>query len=236
MCLPHAGGSASFFFPVSRALAPAVEVLAVQYPGRQDRRHEPNIADLSDLADQIFAAISHLDDRPMALLGHSMGAVLAYEVALRMQDAGLPPPVRLFASGRRAPSRHRPSGLHQQPDARIVAELRRLSGTDAAMLADPEILEMIIPAVRADYRAVETYRYEPGRRLDCPVTVLTGDGDPQVSVDEAAAWKEHTTGPTELQVFQGGHFFLVDHSERVIGIVAERLDHQGAGEPHGAAI
>ncbi|MEU9268780.1 alpha/beta fold hydrolase [Streptomyces sp. NPDC048251] len=229
VCLPHAGGSASFFFPVSKALAPEVEVLAVQYPGRQDRRHEPNVSGLPDLADRIFAALRPLDDRPLALFGHSMGAVLAYEIALRMQDSGLPAPVRLFVSGRRAPSRHRDERVHLRSDAQIVAEIRMLSGTDAAVLADPEVLDMIMPAVRSDYRAVETYRYDPGRMLDCPVTVLTGDSDPRVSIDEAAAWEVHTTGPTELQLLPGGHFFLVDQSERVIGLVAEKLGGQGVG-------
>ena len=86
---------------------------------------------------------------------------------------------------------------------------------------------MILPAIRSDYRAIETYRYEPGRQLDCPVTVLTGDSDPRVSIDEAAAWKEHTTGPTDLQVLPGGHFFLVEQSERVVELLAEKLDRQG---------
>jgi surfactin synthase thioesterase subunit len=229
VCLPHAGGSASFFFPVSKSLAPAVEVLAVQYPGRQDRRHEPNIDNIPDLADQIFDALSFLGDRPLALFGHSMGAVLAYEVAMRMQDARLPPPVHLFASGRRAPSRYRDERVHQQSDARIVSELRTLSGTNAAMLADPEVLEMIMPAVRSDYRAVETYRHDPGRKLDCPVTVLTGESDPRVSIDEACAWDEHTTGPTELKVLPGGHFFLIDQSGHVIAILTQKLGRQSAG-------
>ncbi|MBT2541521.1 thioesterase [Streptomyces sp. ISL-44] len=223
VCLPHAGGSASFYFPLSRALAPAVEVLAIQYPGRQDRRHEPNIASIPDLADQIFAAVRRLDDRPLALFGHSMGAVLAYEVALRIQDAGLPSPVRLFTSGRRAPSCHREERVHMESDDQMVAELRKLSGTSSAMLTDPELLEMIMPAIRSDYRAVETYRYERGRKLDCPVTVLTGDNDPRVSIDEAAAWEEHTTRPTELHVLPGGHFYLVDQNERVVGLLAESL-------------
>lgn len=223
LCLPHAGGSASFYFPMSKALAPAVEVLAVQYPGRQDRRHEPNIPSLPDLADRIFQAVRRLDDKPLALFGHSMGAVLAYEVALRMQDAGLPAPVRLFTSGRRAPSRERDEGVHTQSDERMVAELRKLSGTHAAMLDDPELLEMIMPAIRSDYRAVETYRYEPGRRLDCPITVITGDSDPRVSIDEAAAWEDHTTGPTDLHVLPGGHFYLVEQSAPVAELLAQRL-------------
>ncbi|MFD8725108.1 thioesterase II family protein [Streptomyces sp. NPDC059629] len=222
-CLPYAGGSASFFFPVSRALHPAVEVLAVQYPGRQTRLHEPRIDNIPEFADQIFAALRYLDDKPLALFGHSMGAVLAYEVALRMQTAGLPAPVRLFASGRRAPSRYRDERIHAASDADVVAELRALSGTNETLLGDPEVLAMILPAIRSDYTAIERYRHEPGRRLDCPVTVLTGDSDPRVSLDEAEAWAEHTTAATETKVFPGGHFFLADRAAEVIGLVARRL-------------
>jgi surfactin synthase thioesterase subunit len=228
VCLPYAGGSASFFFPVAKALGPAVEVLAVQYPGRQARRHEPGIDNIREFADQIFAALRHLDDRPLALFGHSMGAVLAYEVALRMRQAGVPSPVRLFASGRRAPSRYRNEQVHRGSDEEIVAELRALSGPNQDMLADPEVLAMILPAIRSDYRAIERYRHDPALRLDCPVTVLTGDIDPRVSLDEARTWEEHTTGPTELEVFQGGHFFLVDRSIQVIELLARSLIGQGA--------
>ncbi|HEY4022632.1 MAG TPA: alpha/beta fold hydrolase [Pseudonocardiaceae bacterium] len=223
VCLPHAGGSASFFFPVSKALAADTEVLAVQYPGRQDRRHETPIDNIPDLAAQIVDVLRDLDDRPFALFGHSMGATLGYEVALLARDAGLRAPVHLFVSGRRAPSRYRDERVHELTDTSIIAELRTLSGTDAAMLADPEVLEMILPAIRSDYRAVETYRHDPDRKLDCPVTVFTGDSDPRVSVDEARAWAEHTTGPTDLHVLPGGHFFLVDQAAQVIATVRDAL-------------
>lgn len=236
VCLPHAGGAASFYFPLSRALTPAVDVLAVQYPGRQDRRHEPTISSLPELADRIFEAIRHLDDRPLALFGHSMGAVLAYEIALRLQDAGLPAPVRLFVSGRRAPCCDRDERLHLGSDAQLLAEVRRLGGPHAALLAEPDVLEMVMPAIRSDYHAVENYRHESGRRLACPVTVLTGDSDPRVSIEEATAWEEHTTGLTELQVFPGGHFFLVDQSTRVTGLLADRLARRDVGTPHEAQI
>jgi surfactin synthase thioesterase subunit len=236
VCLPHAGGSASFYFPLSKALAPGVDVLAVQYPGRQDRRNEPHITDLSEMADRIFAAIRHLDDRPLALFGHSMGAVLGYEIALRMQDAGLPAPVRFFASGRRAPSCDRGEQVDPRADDEILAELLRLSGTPAEVLADPELREMIMPPIRSDYQAVIAHRFAPGRRLDCPVTVLTGDSDPRVSLAEAVAWEEHTSGPTELHVFPGGHFFLAEQSTRVTRLLADRLARQDAAAPREAGI
>jgi len=228
VCLPHAGGSASFYFPMAKAFGPDVEVMAVQYPGRQDRRNEPGIDTVSQYADEIFAVLRHLDDRPLVLFGHSMGAVLAYEVAIRMTRAGLPSPMRLFASGRRAPSRYRDENLHRGSDEQIVAELRALGGSNQGMFADPEMLSLILPSIRGDYRAIEQYQHDAEARLDCPVTVLVGDDDPRVSIDEARAWAEHTTAPTELEVFPGGHFYLVDHSQAVIDLVARRLSVQGA--------
>lgn len=223
VCLPHAGGSASFFFPVSRALAPRVEVLAVQYPARQQRLREPGIDNVPEYADQIFAVLAELDDKPLALFGHSMGAILAYEIALRMQQAGRPAPVRLFASGRRAPSRYRAERIHEGTDAEVVAELKRLGGPNPALLADPEMLELILPAVRSDYTAIERYRHEPGRKLDCPITAVIGDSDPRVSDDEARAWADHTAGSFDLKTFPGDHFYLVGQAQNVIALLDRTL-------------
>lgn len=223
VCLPHAGGSASFFFPVSRALAPRVEVLAVQYPARQQRLREPGIDNIPEYADQIFAVLAELDDKPLALFGHSMGAILAYEIALRMQQAGRPAPVRLFASGRRAPSRYRAGRIHEGTDAQVVAELKRLGGPNPALLADPEMLELILPAVRSDYTAIERYRHEPGRRLDCPITAVIGDSDPRVSDDEARAWADHTTGSFDLKTFAGDHFYLIGQAQDLIVLIDRTL-------------
>lgn len=223
VCFAHAGGSASFFFPVARALAPAVDVVAVQYPGRQDRRNEPNIDNLPDLADAIFPAVRPLADRPLAFFGHSMGAILAYEVALRLEKDGAAPLTRLYASGRRAPSRYREETVHKRDDAGVIAELRGLSGTDADLLGDAETLEMILPAIKNDYKAVETYRDTPGRSVSCPVVAIIGDSDPKVTADEARTWAEHTTGSFELRTFPGGHFYLIDQAPQVIKLLSDDL-------------
>ncbi|MEH0844150.1 alpha/beta fold hydrolase [Micromonospora sp. CPCC 205711] len=223
VCFPHAGGSASFYFPVSAALAPRMEVLGVQYPGRQDRRSEPPVGDLHALADGIAAALAPLDDRRLAFFGHSMGAILAYEVGLRLERAGRHRLTHVFASGRRAPSRYRDESVHLRDDAGILAELRQLEGTDSRLLTDPELQQMFLPVIRNDYRAVETYRHRPGPVLQCPVTVLTGDSDAMTSMDEARAWSAHTTGRMDLRVFPGGHFYLVRQATRVIDLLAEEL-------------
>jgi pyochelin biosynthesis protein PchC len=223
VCFPHAGGSASFYFPVSKALSPRVDVCAVQYPGRQDRRSEPPIDNIPELADAVAAAIRPLADRPLAFFGHSMGAVLGYEVALRLERDGASPLTRLYVSGRRAPSRVRAESVHRLDDEGIVAELRELSGTGTELLTDPEALDMILPAVKNDYRAVETYRDVPGRTLSCPVSALIGDTDPRVTADEAKAWAGHTTGAFDLRIFPGGHFYLLDQAPEIIALIGRDL-------------
>lgn len=223
VCFPHAGGSATFFFPASAALSPDIEVLAVQYPGRQDRRAEQPIDDLGRLADEIVAALSRTLAGGPALFGHSMGAVVAFEVASRMErDLGAAPAM-LVASGRRAPSRYRHETVHRYDDQGLIAELRRLSGTADALLGDAEFLQAILPAIRNDYRAIETYRCPEGAIVSCPITVFVGDADPKVTLDEAQAWKEHTTAAFDMRVFPGGHFYLADQPERALVALKEVL-------------
>jgi surfactin synthase thioesterase subunit len=223
VCFPAAGGSASFYYPFSTALSPGIEVSAVQYPGRQDRRGEPNIPSIPQLADAIFPEVEPLAGRPLAFFGHSMGAILAYEVAIRMERAGLPRLERLYVSGRRAPSCHREESVHRGSDDEIIAELRELSGTEARLLADREIVDLILPAVRSDYQAVETYRYEPGLALGVPVTAMTGDDDPRVTTAEAQAWGSHTSASFQLHVLPGGHFYLVKELAPVAKLIAAGL-------------
>lgn len=222
-CLPHAGGSASYYFPVSRTLAPAIDVIAAQYPGRQDRRTEPCVDDVRRLADLVTAEILPWCDRPVALFGHSLGATLGFEVALRLEAAGTTPLV-LFASGRRAPSRPRENeNVHLSPDAQLLTTIRRMSGTDPAVLADEELLRSVLPAIRADYKAAETYRYTPGPPLTCPIEVLNGTEDPEVTDAEARAWTTHTKAACTFHTFPGGHFYLTDHAPKVINLIRTRL-------------
>ncbi|MER5362867.1 alpha/beta fold hydrolase [Streptomyces sp. NPDC002785] len=220
LCLPHAGGSAPFYFPVSRALSPAVDVLSVQYPGRQDRRTEPCIEALPDLADALVDQVLPWTDRPLALFGHSMGATLGFELALRLEQKGVMPLV-LFASGRRAPCRHRDESVHLRDDDGLIAELKSLNGTGAQVFGDEELMRMVLPAIRSDYKAAETYRYTDGPRLAAPIHAHTGTDDPKATVDEVRSWSEHTDGAFDLHTYPGGHFYLNDHAPRVIASVSQ---------------
>ncbi|MFD0259737.1 thioesterase II family protein [Kitasatospora indigofera] len=231
VCLPHAGGSAGYYLPLSELLGPGIEVLAIQYPGRQDRWHEPLVEDIGTLADLITAALRPWTGGPLALFGHSMGAVLGFEVARRLQDGPAGPPPALFASGRRAPSRTRNERVHLLGDDDLVAEIEALQGTAPGALADPELRALVLPGVRSDYRAVETYRCPPGVTVDVPVTVLVGDSDPRVSVAEAEAWSEHTTAGSSVQVFPGGHFYLAEAWAEIAGRIRRDLAVAPAAAP-----
>lgn len=231
VCFPHAGGSASFFFPVSRALSPSVDVLAVQYPGRQDRLREPLIDTIAGLADQLLAELREFLDRPVTFLGHSMGSAVAFEVARRMGGARLAPPVRLIVSARRAPSRPTEDRVHLRDDEGILDRLRKLSGTAPEALGNDELMRMALPAIRNDYRAIETYVSEPDARVACPITAFAGDRDPNGTVEEVRAWEEHTTGGAELQVFSGGHFYLAESPQEVLDAITRRMTADAATQP-----
>ncbi|MFD8227580.1 thioesterase II family protein [Streptomyces massasporeus] len=208
ICFPHAGGAASAFQPLSRRLRPHVEVRAVQYPGRQDRRLETPVADIGELAAIVAGKLQ--DDEtaaPFAFFGHSMGALVAYETARILEERGAPSPRRLFLSARGAPGpRRSPYDVLPDDDA-ILTAVRRLGGTGVTLLDDPELVAMVLPALRADYAALAAYSWTPREPLHTPVTVLCGDADPVVSVEEAAGWGEFTRAETEVRVFPGGHFY-----------------------------
>jgi pyochelin biosynthesis protein PchC len=222
-CFPHAGGAASYFHSWSASLAPGIEVLAVQYPGREDRAAEPCVTNIADLADQIYAALGSSLPGTFAFFGHSMGAILAFEVARRIaREQGLGP-AHLFVSGRPAPPRHRHRNLHRAGNPALIAELRSLGGTDPRILQDSEVLELILPTMRADYTASETYRFEPGPPLSCDITAMTGNRDSLNTTEEAAAWSAHTTGAFDLRVYPGGHFYLDDCQARVLEVISSSL-------------
>jgi surfactin synthase thioesterase subunit len=235
LCLSHAGGAASYFFGVSRALSPEIDVLAAQYPGRQDRLREPCVSSVHELADRLVAALLPLTGRPITLFGHSLGATLGFEVALRLERAGVTP-TALFASGRPAPHRCRREWTHLRDDAGLIAATKELGGTDSSLLDDEDVLRMVLPAIRGDYTAVETYTYEPGPRLSCPIIALVSDNDPKVSVEEADAWREHTDGEFDIAVFPGGHFYLNDCVPQILDRIRAHTRSYSAGATGRGAV
>lgn len=224
VCFPHAGGSASYYHPLSERFSPAVDVLALQYPGRQDRRHEACITSIDVLADRVAEQLIQLTEMPTLFFGHSMGATLAFEVAFRLEKRARNAPLGIIASGRRAPGIPPSEIVHTRDDAGVIKEIRRLNGTQSAVLEDEEILRMSLPSIRGDYQAIETYTHTPGRIVNCPVTVLTGDSDPQTSLAYAEAWRDYTKGAFRMKVFPGGHFYLTSNIPAVMAEIDRDLD------------
>ncbi|MEV0614230.1 alpha/beta fold hydrolase [Nonomuraea sp. NPDC050404] len=212
-CFPHAGGAAAAFREWHRAVPPGVEVRAVQYPGRAERVREPFVDDAHQMADLIAAAMRPLLDRPAVLFGHSMGALLAYETALRIN------PAHLIVSGRRSAHVPRPGIVHTGTEDDLVAELRRLGGTEPELLADADARDYILPIVRADYTLAESYRSRPAEPLRCPITTVIGDRDPEVDPGNAGEWAELTSAGFALHVLPGDHFYLAARRAEVIDLI-----------------
>jgi surfactin synthase thioesterase subunit len=227
VCFPHAGGSATAYRSLARTLPADFDVLSVQYPGRQDRYREAPFTALAPLVEAVAEELTHVlaedSGRPYALFGHSMGALVAFETARLLARGKLPGPQRLFLSGRSAPDVQISARYDLYDDADVLAEVRRLGGTDQTMLDNPDVMEMVLPALRADYRAIGTYSWRGGEPLAAPMTVLVGNRDPMVTVQEAQAWREHTSGDVALKVFPGDHFYLFDHLGQVAAAVTEGL-------------
>ncbi|MFG3054031.1 thioesterase II family protein [Kitasatospora sp. NPDC048239] len=223
VCFPHAGGAASWFVDYAATLSPYADVLAVQYPGRQNRFGEPGIDSIDALADQVYEALKPWADRPLTFFGHSMGSAVCFEVARRFARDDRPGLAHVFVSGGRAPSRVRESAVHLLPDDGLLAQLADLGGTDAELLADPELRAIILPALRSDYTAIENYRCVPDAVIPQPITALTGDADPRATLDEVGDWARHTTGAFDLRVFPGGHFYHAEQAPAVLDVLAAHL-------------
>ncbi|MFG2720669.1 thioesterase II family protein [Streptomyces sp. NPDC048416] len=224
VCFPHAGGSAGSFFPLARAAPPGVEVVGVQYPGRQWRRTEPAVTDVHGLARGAADALLAEPELPTAVLGHSMGALVAFETVRLMQRERPGAIGHLFASGSRAPSRPREEERGARwTDERIIAELRVLGGTGDRLMSDDEALRQALPALRDDYRAMAAYRPSPGARVSVPLTVLVGREDPKAGPEHAAQWRPHTDAAFDVGVFPGGHFFLNENAAELLTLVQGSL-------------
>jgi medium-chain acyl-[acyl-carrier-protein] hydrolase len=231
ICLPFAGGGTSAFHDWAPGLGPEVNVWAARLPGRETRLAEDPYHDLNALVRALTSAVSALTTQPYAVFGHSMGALISYELVRRLRDIGRPQPVALIASGNDAP--HRPfhgDQLHLLPDDRLIGALREYGATPEIFLQRPELLEVFLPMIRADFAVAETYQYRPGRELQCPIVVCRGAQDPDTTEAGCLAWQELTTGPCAQHCFDGGHFFINTARPQLLDAITGEL---AAGMPAG---
>ena len=251
ICFPYAGGRAALFRPWADALPADVDVWAVQLPGRDSRHRERPIASVRAIVDAVAPAVLAELDRPYVLFGHSMGALLAFEVARALQARGALA-AALLLSGRRGP--HLPSreaDIHALDNDAFVAEInRRYASIPAELLRHPDVMELLMPVLRADMTAIETHVVAPGEPLTCPVTVFGGDADPFASPSELQAWQQYARLPIRTRLFTGGHFYfneppvlaelLADvHStlqSLVSGLAADASARPALVDPHGRGL
>jgi medium-chain acyl-[acyl-carrier-protein] hydrolase len=217
-CFPHAGVGAAVFRLWSTDLPPELDLFAVQLPGRGARLSEPAISSIPILADVIVAAIAPHLDLPFVLFGHSMGAVLAAEVAHGLAARGLPQPHRLIVSGHRPPRVPDPhSPLGGLPDPDFVVEInRRYGGIPTEILAEPDILSLLLPSLRADIIALEAHNPPARRPLGCSISAFGGDRDAFAPRAHLEAWRDETTDAFDLRLFRGGHFYLEPEKAAVL--------------------
>jgi medium-chain acyl-[acyl-carrier-protein] hydrolase len=208
-CFPYAGGTSDVYRSWQRWFSEQIDLCLVHLPGRGKRLKERTFTQTTPLVEAIADRMAPETDVPYALYGHSMGATIAFELTHELIRRRCAPPQHLFVSGRRAPHcpRTEPTTFNL-PHDEFIAELRRLNGTPSEVLENPELIELFMGLLRADFELVETYQYQPTERLSCPITVYGGVHDKEVSVESCHAWKEQTSANCKVKMVNGDHFFI----------------------------
>jgi medium-chain acyl-[acyl-carrier-protein] hydrolase len=220
VCFPYAGGNVSTFLSWQHLLSPDLELVVVQLPGRGVRFSEPVYDSMDELVGDLFFSIEKLMDKPFIFFGHSMGARVAYEVSLMLYKYQRAIPMHFFASGSAGPQVQYPQRdiIHQLPEKAFIARLAAMNGTSSELLCNEEIMSLLMPALRADFKIIETYTSEAKVILPCWVTVLSGDDD-DIQSEHLEAWFklfEHNSG---IHMMRGDHFFIDKNPGGVLAVV-----------------
>lgn len=224
-CFPYAGGSSLIFRSWSNNLPITVEVCALEFPGRGNQMSSVPFTRLEPLVSVIAATLVPHLDKPFAFFGHSMGGLVSFEVTrLLRSEYGLSP-VHLFVSARRPPQIPNPNPpIHTLLEAEFVEELRRLKGTPEAVLQNVELMQLLIPTLRADFAVLETYTYAPEAPLECPIVAFGGLQDQEVNIQELEAWRQQTIASFSLQMLPGNHFFIHSAQPLLLQSIARKLN------------
>ena len=226
-CFPFGGGGASFYRTWRNGFGNDVEVCAVQLPGRENRLRERAFTHLAPLVASLMENLGPYLDIPFAFFGHSVGALVAFEFARRLERETRNRPMHLFVSARRAPQLvNNRLARHKMPEAQFMDEVRRYKGTPELLFQEPELLEIFLPILRSDFSILETYEYSQGDILDCPITVFGGTEDTEATVEDLLAWREQTRGEFRLKMFPGDHFYLkIAHDQLLLEIAKDMERH-----------
>ena len=226
-CFPYAGGRAEIFQSWQQAIDPAVEVIAVNYPGRGKRIGATPITDCKTLVTNLLPEFMAYTDKPFAFFGHSMGALVSFELASQLQVKGISGLKHLFLSARRAV--HLPfnnTNFHTLPDDEFVNMLQKLGGTPQEVFDHPELMALLIPILRGDFMLSETYCYQAGTRLKTNTSILYSNEDQYVQKEQVTGWQDVIEGQLDFTEFPGGHFFMHSQQHAVTNLVKRRLFRQ----------
>jgi medium-chain acyl-[acyl-carrier-protein] hydrolase len=222
---PYAGGAPTAFNKWSVEFPDNVETWIAHYPGRGSRYNEPPIKELNGLVEKIDHAIQPLLDKPFVFFGHSLGGMVAFEVARRLYRSDLPQPQSLFVSACGAPhvpDPHPP--IHTLPGDEFVKSLEQLNGIPSEVVNHSELMQLLLPTLRADFEAIENYQYTSDEdRLPCPIVAFGGSDDPRVSRERLEGWAAHTNASFKLRYFSGDHFFINAARESVITSIIDEI-------------
>ena len=223
-CFPYAGGGASIFHSWSNDVPAQVEICPVQLPGRENRLMEPPFTHIPPLVQTLTQVLRPYLDMPFAFFGHSMGAIISFELARSLRDQYRFHPVHMFVSGCSAPQIPDPDPpIHELPEPEFVEELRKLNGTPDAVLQHPELLQLLLPVLRADFGMRSMYNYTPGEPFTFPISAFGGLQDSDISQEDVEAWRIHTRGPFTLRMLPGDHFFLHSARDMQLQMISEDL-------------
>ncbi len=223
-CFPYSGAGASAFYAWPNSLPSDIEVCPIQLPGREIRLAEPPFTSLAPLVHTLAHVILVGLDKPFAFFGHSMGALVSFEVARHLRRRYGLRPAHLFVSGYGAPHiARRDQPISSLPEPEFLAKLRHLNGTPEDVLEHAELRDIILPILRADFAVCETYVYETDDPLDCPISAFGGLEDYEVSRDQLEAWREQTSSSFSVRMFPGDHFYLNTARPLVLRILAQEL-------------
>ena len=223
-CFPYAGSGAAIFRTWSEGLPSDVEVCPVQFPGRGTRLMETPFTQISPPVEALAQALAPLLGKPFAFFGHSLGALVGFELARQLRRQSGVQPVRLFVSADRAPQiPHRGRPIHALPEEEFLGELRRLNGIPKKVLEDVELMQIMIPVLRADFAVYETYAYSFEPPLNCPISTFGGLQDDRVSRGDLEAWRDQTSVSFSLRMFPGDHFFLHAAQPLLLQVLSQEL-------------
>lgn len=224
-CLPCAGGTIGMYRGWKRNLNDNIDVCPIELAGRGNRFSEPLYNNFDEAIEDVCRMVSIGQDTTYALFGHSMGSILSYELARRIKMQSLPSPKHIFFSSSYSPETRSKRFYNEMSREQILDETFKMGGTAREVIENKELMDLFLPIIRSDFHVLKTYQRVQayGDLLDCPISIMYGEHDPDIDTDEIALWKNYTSNTCEFQVYNGGHFYINENKDKVLNYIESKL-------------